>query len=85
MTERIENVLGHGQGGYILLHVETNNADRDGSTRIVKRYRELVETLKKTRVEQIILSGILPMRRGRGATNRNCKRMAINALVEQMC
>ncbi|KAK2159855.1 hypothetical protein NP493_1688g00002 [Ridgeia piscesae] len=44
VTERVENVLGHGQG-------------------IVKRYRELVETLKKTRVEQIILSGILPVMR----------------------
>ena len=52
VTERVENVLGHGQGGSILVHVGTNNADRDGTTRIVKRYRELVETLKKTRVEQ---------------------------------
>ena len=49
MTERVENVLGHGQWGSILVHVGTNNADRDGTTRIVKRYRELVETLKKTR------------------------------------
>ena len=56
VTERVENVLGHGQGGSILVHVGTNNADKDGTTRIVKRYRELVETLKKTRVEQIILS-----------------------------
>ena len=45
----------------------------------------MVETLKKTRVEQIILSGILPVMRGRGTTFRNCKRMAINALLEQMC
>ena len=78
MTERVENVLGHGQGGSILVH-------RVGTTRIVQIYRELVETLKKTRVEQIILSGILPMMRGRGATYRNCKTTAINALVEQMC
>ena len=85
VTERVENVLGHGQGGSILVHVGTNNADKDGTTRIVKRYRELVETLKKTRVEQIILSGILPVMRGRGTTFRNCKRMAINALLEQMC
>ena len=77
--------MGHGQGGSILVHVGTNNADRDGTTRIVKRYRELVETLKKTRVEQIILSGILPVMRGRGTTFRNCKRMAINGLLEQMC
>ena len=85
VTERVTNVLGHGQGGYVLVHVGTNNADREGTTRIVKRYRELVETLKKTRVEQIILSGILPVMRGRGTTFRNCKRMAINALLEQMC
>ena len=73
VTERVENVLGHGQGGSILVHVGTNNADRDGTTNIVQRYRELVETLKKTRVEQIILSGILPVMRG--ATYRNCKNM----------
>ena len=67
------------------VHVGTNNADRDGTTRIVKIYKEFVETLKKTRVEQIILSGILPVMRGRGTTFRNCKRMAINGLLEQMC
>ena len=83
VTERVENVLGHGQGGSILVHNGTNNADMDGTTRIVKRYRELVETLKKTRVEQMILSGILAVMRG--TTFRNCKRMAINALLEQMC
>ena len=71
MTERVENVLRHGQGGSILVYVGTNNADRDGTTRIVERYRELVETLKKTRVEQIILPGILPVMRGREATFRN--------------
>ncbi|KAK2170752.1 hypothetical protein NP493_1143g00053 [Ridgeia piscesae] len=85
VTERVKNVLGHGQGGSILVHVGTNNADGDGATRIVKRYRELVKILKKTRVEQIILSGILPVMRGRGASYRNCKRMAINAVVEQIC
>ncbi|KAK2173008.1 hypothetical protein NP493_911g00013 [Ridgeia piscesae] len=85
VTERVENVLGHGQGGYILVHVGTNNADKDGTTRIVQRYRELVETLKKTRVEQIILSAILPVMRERGAIYINCKRMTINSLIEQMC
>ena len=85
VTDRVENVLGHGQGGSILVHVGTNNADREGTTRIVQRYRQLVGKPKKTRVEQIILSGILPVIGGRGATYRNCKRMAINALVEQMC
>ena len=84
-TERVGNVLGHGQGGSILVHVGTNNADKEGTTRIVQRYRQLVGKLKKTRVEQIILSGILPVMGGRGVAYRNCKRMAINVLVEQMC
>ena len=55
VTEKVENTLGHGQGGSILVHVGTNNADREGTTRIVQRYRQLVGKLKKTRVEQIVL------------------------------
>ena len=85
VTERVGNVLGHGQGGSISVHVGTNNADKEGTTRIVQRYRQLVGKLKKTRVEQIILSGILPVMGGMGVAYRNCKRMAINVLVEQMC
>ena len=94
VTEGVEKMLGHGQGGSILVHVRMNNPDREGTTVIVQRYRQLVGKVKKTRVEQIILSGIfeqsilsgiLPVMRGRGATYRNCKRMVINALVEQMC
>ena len=33
----------------------------------------------------MILSGILPGMGRRGATYRNCKRMTINALLEQIC
>ena len=71
MTERVDNTLWHGQGGYILVHVGMNNADREGTTRIVQRYRQLVGKLKETRVEQIILSRILLVMGGRGATYRN--------------
>ena len=46
MTERIEDTLGHGQGGSILVHVETNYADRERTTRIVQRYKQLVGKLK---------------------------------------
>ena len=49
MTERAENILGHGQGGSILAYVGTNNADREGMTRSVQRYRQLVGKLKKPR------------------------------------
>ncbi|MEG7523611.1 MAG: hypothetical protein M3H12_10985, partial [Chromatiales bacterium] len=51
----------------------------------VGRHASINRKLKQTRVGQIILSGILPVMRGRGQTYRNCKRMAINAQVEQMC
>ena len=44
-----------------------NNADRDGTTRTVQRFRELLETRKKTSVEQIILSGIRPSDEGKGS------------------
>jgi len=36
-VENIENTLGYGQGGSILVHVGTNNADREATTRIVQR------------------------------------------------
>ena len=39
--------------------METNNSEREGAPAIVRKYRQLVRTLKQTRVEQIIISGIL--------------------------
>ena len=72
VTERVQNTLGHGQGGSILGHVGRNNADRERTTRLVQIYRQLVGKLKKTRVEHFILTGILPVMGGRGATYRNC-------------
>ena len=45
----------------------------------------LVRTLKQTRVEQVILSGILLVIGRRGHRYRNCQGMAINMLVEKLC
>ena len=39
--------------GSILAHVGTNNAEREGATAIVRKYRQLVRRTKQTRVEQI--------------------------------
>ena len=61
ITERVENVVGSGKGGSVLVHVGTNNVEREGTTAIVRKYRNLVRTLKQMRVEQVILSGILPV------------------------
>ena len=81
ITERVENIVGSGKGGSVLVHVWTNNVEREGTTAIVRKYRNLVRTLKQTRVEQVILSGILPVIGRRGHIYRNCRGMAINMLV----
>ena len=46
VTERVENIMGRGKGGTILVHIGTNNADKEGTTAIVDKYRKL---LKKTK------------------------------------
>ena len=51
VTERVENILGHGQGGSLLVHVGMNNADREGTIRIAQRYRQLVVKLKKKKIQ----------------------------------
>ena len=85
ITERVKNIVGSGKGGSVLVHVGTNNVEREGTTAIVRKYRQLVRTLKQTRVEQVILSGILPVMGRRGHKYRNCRGMAINMLVQQLC
>ena len=49
ITERVENFVGSGKGGSVLVHVGTNNVEREGTTAIVRKYRQLVRTLKQTR------------------------------------
>ena len=85
ITDMVENIVGLGKGGSVLVHVETNNVEREGTTAIIRKYRNLVRTLKQTRVEQVILSGILPVIGRRGHRYRNCRGMAINMLVEKLC
>ena len=85
ITERVENIVGSGKGGSVLVHVGTNNVEREGTTAIVRKYRNLVRTLKQMRVEQVIVSGILPVIGRRGHRYRNCRGMAINMLVEKLC
>ena len=78
--------MGSGKGGSILVHIGTNNVEREGTTAIVRKYRKLVRTLKQTWVEQVmLLSGILPVVGRRGHRYRNCRGMAINMLVQKLC
>ena len=44
VTERVENIMGRGKGGTILVHIGTNNADKEGTTAIVDKYRKLLNT-----------------------------------------
>ena len=81
-TERVEQIMGRGYGGSILVHVATNNTDKEGTTAIVKKYRNL---LKQARAGQIILSGILPVFGNKIQGYRNSKRMAVNGMVKRLC
>ena len=72
------------KGGFILVYIGTKIAEREGSTAIVKKYRELVRILKQTWVKQIILSVILAVMGSMGHVYRIWRRMAINKLVQQL-
>ena len=69
----------------ILVHIGTNNADKEGTTAIVDKYSKLLKKTKEARVRQIILSGILPVFGNRIDGYRNSKRMAINGMVKRLC
>ena len=83
--ERVEQIMGRGYGGSILVHVGTNNTDKEGTTAIVDKYRKLLKKTKEARVEQIILSGILPVFGNRIDGYRHSQRMAINGMVKRLC
>ena len=83
--ERVEKIMGRGKGGSLLVHIGTNNGDREGTTAIVDKFRKLLKKTKEARVEQIILSGILPVFGNRIDGYRNSKRVAINGMVKRLC
>ena len=56
VTERVGKIMGRGNGGTILVHVGTNNIDKEGTTAIVEKYRKLLKKTKQARLGQIILS-----------------------------
>ena len=85
VTERVEKIVGRGNGGTILVHVGTNNTDKEGTTAIVEKYRKLLKKTKQARLGHIILSGILPVCGNRIQGYRNSKRMAVNGMVERLC
>ena len=87
VTERVEKIMGRGNGVSIVvgLHVGTNNADKEGTTAILEKYRNLLKKTKQARVGQIITSGILPVFGNKIQGYKNSKRMAVNGMVERLC
>ena len=82
VRNRVASVVGPGKGGAVLVHVGTNDVDKKGSEEVMGRYRELVRELKRVRVGQIVLSGILPVR---GGYMRNNRRISINLRLQALC
>ena len=68
-----------------MVHVGTNNTDKEGTTAIVEKYRNLLQKTKQARAGQIILSGILPVFGNRIQGYSNSKRMAVNGMVKRLC
>ena len=85
VTERVDQIMGRGNGGSILVHIGTNNADKEGTTAIVEKYRNLLKKTNQARAGQIILSGILPVFGNKIHGYRNSKRMAVNGMVKRLC
>ena len=85
VTERVKKIMGRGNGGSIVVHVGTNNADKEGTTAILEKYKDLLKKTKQARVGQIIISGILPVFGNKIQGYRNSKRMAVNGMVERLC
>ena len=77
--------MGRGNGGTILVHIGTNNADKEGTTAIVRKYSNLLKKTKDTRVGQIILSGILPVFGTRSQGCRHSRRMVVKVMMQQLC
>ena len=74
ITESVQNIMGSGKDGSVLVHLGTKNVEREGTTAIFSKYRQLVITSKQTPVKQVILSEILPVIGRRGHRYRNSRR-----------
>ena len=61
--------MGRGYGGSILVHVGTNNTDKEGTTAIVEKYKNLLKKTKQARAEAAL--------QGRGS--------GIRRFVGQLC
>ena len=75
--------MGRGNGGSILDHIGANNADKEGTTAIVEKCRNLLKNTNQARVGQIIL--YVPVSGSKCKGYSDSRRMAINRMVQQLC
>ena len=50
IAEKAGQVIGGGTGGVVFVHVGTNNAEKEGTSAIIGKYRRLINTLKEARI-----------------------------------
>ena len=62
IAQRVGQIVGPLKEGSILhTHGLTMQREREGATAIGRKYKQLVRGAKQTGIEQIIMSGILPV------------------------
>ena len=84
VTEIVEKIMGRGNGGSILVHIGTSNAEKEGTKAIAAKYMNLLKKTKQARVGQIVLSGISPVFVNRSQGYWNSNRMAVNGMVKRL-
>ena len=57
VTVRVQRIMGCGNGGTLLVHIGTNNTDKEGTTAIVKKYRNLLKKTKEARLDRLSYQG----------------------------
>ena len=68
----------------VLVHVGMNDADKEGTKAILKKFRNLLKKTKEARVGQIIIPGILPVFGNKIQGYRTSRRMAVDGTVQQL-
>ena len=67
IAEKEGQVVGDGTGGAVLVHVGTNNAEKEGTSAIICKYRRLIKILRGTNWTDCIVGDITNNgRQGRG-------------------
>ena len=80
----VAKVVGPGKGGAVLVHVGTNDVNKNGSYEVMGRYRELVRELKRVWVGQIVLSSVRDST-GEGWVCQEHRRTSINLKLQALC